>query len=341
MSHQATFVVPDFCKNSSVLMLVLLTELFSIVLTLIKYEEAFFAHLGSVSLYFQWCALLSCGLLCLLRSKLNASKGLWPLFGAFACCFFPFLIIELGAQWVFSEYQNEFRTTQFISRSISVLIIVMLILRFFSLMSLLELRNKAEMNQRILALQSRIRPHFLFNSLNTISELTHIDAKKAEDAINSLSLLFRASLENERRFHSLDNEISLCKRYIQLERWRLGAKLNVEWVELVKDTQKIETPKLILQPLIENAILHGVQTTGEISLGIDIRDTGSHVSFMISNIKGSGSNEVGGHGIAVDNIKERLFVLYDDQQVFRIKETSTNYSVIVRFPKKLITAKRV
>jgi len=322
-------------------MLVLLTEMFCIVVTLIKYEGAFFTHLGSISLYFQWCALLSCGLLCLLRQRLNSWKGVRPLIGAFFCCFLPFLIIELGAQWIFAEYQTEFKAAQFISRSIAVLIIVMLILRLFALISLLELRNKAEVNHRILALQSRIRPHFLFNSLNTISELTHISPRKAEDAINSLALLFRASLENERKFHSLDNEISLCKGYTQLEHWRLGNKLKIEWVDLVNDAQKVETPKLILQPLIENAIVHGVQASGEINLRIDIRGTDSHVSFMITNIRGEGGSKVSGHGIAIENIKERLFVLYDDQQVFRIKETLEEYSVLIRFPKNIMSAKRV
>jgi len=226
------------------------------------------------------------------------------------------MLVNPGLLW--------FDWARLIRHSLIAIIASLVTLRCFSLIGIHERRAKSEANNRVAALQNRIRPHFLFNSLNTIAELVHVDADHADKAIDSLALLFRASLENERRF--------------QLERWRLQDRLHIEWnVQVQKDT-KVKVPKLILQPLIENAIRHGVTEDGSISVTIDVRETSSDLSLMVKNLKGVQPAIREGHGIAVDNIRERLFVLYDDQQTFRVKESKRNYSVIMRFPKQVAEA---
>jgi len=147
-------------------------------------------------------------------------------------------------------------------------------------------------------------------------------------------MLFRASLENQRKRHSLLSELRLCKEYINLEKWRLQSRLSIDWNVSVGDESLWEVPKLILQPLIENAIVHGVQDDGSVSISIDIRETNKHLSLMINNAIGAKSSLHTRNGIALDNIRERLFVLYDDEQVFRIKKSNGDYSVIMRFPKQ-------
>src|SRR5690606_15741716 len=122
----------------------------------------------------------------------------------------------------------------------------------------LRLRQKAELEARIQALQSRIRPHFLFNSMNSIASLIGIDPQAAEAAVEDLSGLFRASLGQSSAEVSLDDEFELCRRYLRMEQLRLGERLRVRWdVDAVPTTLPI--PALSLQPLLENAIYHGIQ----------------------------------------------------------------------------------
>ena len=197
----------------------------------------------------------------------------------------------------------------------------------------MESRNRAESESRVKALQSRIQPHFLFNSLNTISELAATQPEQAEQAINSLAMLFRASLENNRKTHTLANELKLCERYIELERWRVADRLDIVWDVHIKDASHWSIPKLVIQPLVENAILHGVQADGAIDIWVDVRETSRHLSLKIENKLGVSGDPAGGHGIAIDNIRERLIVMYDDQQSFRVKRSADRYSVFMQIPK--------
>ncbi len=217
------------------------------------------------------------------------------------------------------------------------LLVSLLVLRFFALLSVLDRRSKAEAESRILALQSRIQPHFLFNSLNTISELTVVDPSKAEKAIGSLSMLFRAGLENQRNNHSLERELVLSKRYIELEKLRYGDRLTVDWTIEVNDAEQMKVPKLIVQPLLENAIVHGEQHDGTINILVDVRESRNHLSFRLENAKSISESSRTGHGIALDNIRERLLVLYDDQHTFQVKSSDDLFVVLMRIPKHKFT----
>ncbi len=319
-------------------MVVLISQLCAIAITLLLYQQYFLDRIGMISLYFQWTALLSTATLCFFRKKLNRLKNIYTAAGAAACCFIPFLITELISQYVSNGFGLiEADWGRVLSFSVVALIIILFVLRTFSIFSVLEQRNRAEMEMRLQALQSRIRPHFLFNSLNTIAELTVTEPSQAEQAINSLSLLFRASLESEKRFHNLQSELNLCERYVELEHWRLDSRLSLNWsVDIAKPTEHY-VPKLILQPLIENAIVHGVQADGQIKVDIDVRESKHDVSIVVENSVGDRQQLNDGHGIAVDNIRERLFVLYDDKQIFRVRETDDSYSVLMRFPKQSLS----
>jgi len=328
-------LVPDLCKNSTLLITIVVAELGALVTSLLLHQDGFFLGLGRTSLYYQWSTLLSVALLCAARRRLNQSSALVALAGVFACCIMPFLITELSTQYLLNNFSlgtPDWR--RLFSHLAIALIAIFVVIRQFSILAVLEHRNKAEMEQRIQALQSRIRPHFLFNSLNTISELVVVEPKQAEQAISALSMLFRASLESESRFHTLEGELNLCRRYVDLEHWRLQNRLSIDWHIDVADVGAWRVPKLILQPLIENALLHGGSDGGLISVSIDVRESKRDLSLMIENNKAHNSSHNSGNGIAVDNIRERLFVLYDDKQTFRVKESDDTYSVIMRFPKQ-------
>jgi two-component system sensor histidine kinase AlgZ len=348
MSTIENFTIPRLCRNSSLLVVVLVTQMFALIVALLLRQDEFLTRLGAISLYCQWIALMSTAALCLCSTRLNRASNAVAIIGTAGCCFLPALLTEFCSQFfVLGRGWNTFDNGRFWSYSAVAFVITILVIRLFSILALIELRNKAEMSLRIQALQSRIRPHFLFNSLNTIAELTSTNQIQAEQAIESLSVLFRASLENEKRFHSLKSELNLCNRYVDLERWRLAERLHIDWSVDIADPSMHQVPKLILQPLLENAILHGVQDDGQINVKVDVRETKHDLSLMIENTiahqstisKGVQSDLVRGpgregNGIAMDNIRERLFNLYDDKQKFRVRQTANKYGVLMRFPKQ-------
>ena len=217
----------------------------------------------------------------------------------------------------------------------------------FSLFDVFRARAQAETNSRIQALQARIEPHFLFNSLNTIAELTHQNPKHAEEAIQSLSSLIRSNLNDESFTHSLEDEIQFCKQYLQLEKWRLGERLKVVWDVQVEDaqTRKSMVPKVLIQPLIENAIIHGIapnEDGGKLMIKMSkkknmLKVTVKNTDKSIEGEKNATFNSRGteGLGIALKNIKERLFVLYDDNHKYNVKRSNGVFAVSLELPDKL------
>ena len=336
-TEQHQVFIPDLCRNSSVLLTIILVELWAMVVSLLLHQTDFFLHLGSISLYLQLIALSCCLPLCLLKSYL---RNLPPTLGftvPLLLCMGVFGVVEVAAQALRFGDVIHFDWPQFFVHASVALIVFALLMRWFYLLGVLEQRGKAESESRVQALQYRIRPHFLFNSLNTIAELVAIDPASAEQAIKSLSVLFRANLENTDRFYTLERELHLCKRYVELERWRLGETLQVDWQVDVASPSRWHVPKLILQPLIENAIVHGGRDmdSGKLTLQVGIKETDKVISILVENPIGQQTATGASNGIAINNIKERLFVLYDDQQSFRVRADSETYKVILQIPKQI------
>ena len=245
-----------------------------------------------------------------------------------------FVLVEVLCQFILygSEWQN-FSHSRFWAFFGVALILIILLLWLMVFAGRIERWSQAQVEAKVQALQSRIRPHFLFNSLNSIAELTMTKPQSAEAAITSLSLLFRASLEDIEKSHSLAAEIALCESYLELERWRLADKLTFLQSITVQEPDAWQVPKLILQPLIENAVVHGVQDDGTVKVKLDIKETANYISIMVRNQKGAMANESQGNGMAIENIRERLFVLYDDKQSFKVRQQGDDYQVIMRIPK--------
>lgn len=332
-SHQMK--LPNICKNSSLLMFILYGELFAIFLVLFKEGAWSATSIGFYSLYILWMILGTMLIIC----KLNTKFPSWH--SILVVCLASFIVfIALESTILFLSNRNIVIQTSwrdFFERLLLLIFLVFFSCRLVSLASVSEQRNKAEVNSRIQALQARIQPHFLFNCLNTISELINSQPKQAEQAVEDLAMLFRAGIESDNKFHTLESELNLCRRYVDLERWRLAERLSIKWQIEVMEQSLWLVPKLILQPLIENAIVHGVQHNGNIDMLVDVRESNRHISIMVQNSKSLNANMdqgIKGHGIAVQNIRERLFVLYDDKQTFRVSDGSESYNVIMRIPKQ-------
>ena len=331
-------VLPNLCRNSAVLVGLLLSQFGVIAVWLvIPSVNDDITSLGLAALYVLFAVMIGTSFLCIARQWIARQAFYFGVISALLLMVVSVVVVELAIQQLTADpIIGAFDYHRLATRSLAALIVSCVLLRFFSLIELFDQRSKAEAESRILALQSRIQPHFLFNSLNTISELAVTDSKNAEKATTALASLFRASLENDKSFHSLAQEIELCERYLELERYRIQDKLLVDWHSRVEEPNKWRLPKLMLQPLVENALVHGKQASGHVSLFIDIRETKNSVSIRIENKVGELEPNTKGHGVAIKNIQQRLETLYDDKFTFRSKFSENVYSVLLRIPKQAV-----
>ena len=192
----------------------------------------------------------------------------------------------------------------------------------------------SELNARIQAMQARIHPHFLFNSLNNVVSLIAIDPDKAESLLISLSRLFRASFQ-ELKLVSLHEEIELCKQYLMIEQVRLGARLNVEWKVEMSPIQlkQVTIPLLTLQPLLENSIFHGVEPmVDKATIAVLVEILQDQVSIVITNPYTHDTiNSRQGHGIALENVKQRLKAYYGNSVKFQVYKGESLYTTIMNY----------
>jgi two-component system sensor histidine kinase AlgZ len=206
------------------------------------------------------------------------------------------------------------------SRVIHYLLLAMIVsavlLHYLYVREQLVVRKRAELFARLDTLQARIRPHFLFNSMNTLLSLIETDSQRAGVVVEDLSALFRASLQAS-GVVSLYDEVVLCKRYLAIEGLRLGERLQVEW-QMPDDVvlQDLKIPSLTLQPLLENAIIHGVEPSAKTSLiSVLIEWSAGEVKIVVTNpyLQDKPSFEArpqSGNQMALNNTHERLQAQY-------------------------------
>ncbi len=164
---------------------------------------------------------------------------------------------------------------------------------------------------RVQALTARIRPHFLFNSLNAVLSLIRAEPRRAETALEELADLFRALMRDHRDLLPLADEIALCRQYLDLEKLRLGERLNVEW-DIAEMPGDLKVPPLMLQPLLENAVYHGIEPSDEAgTLRIRFARKGDELHIDLANPCSGGREPQGGNRMALANIRERLALYYD------------------------------
>lgn len=185
---------------------------------------------------------------------------------------------------------------------------------------------------RLQALQARIRPHFLFNSLNTVLGLMRSDPRKAERTLENLADLFRVFMKDTRELVPLDDEVLLCKEYLTIEKLRLTDRLNVRW-NLGAMPGDALLPSLLLQPLVENAVHHGIEPRtepGEVQ--IDISRNGERIRVEIANpLPESPALRPGNH-MALSNVRERLALTFDVEGQIDTIQTDGLFRVVVQFP---------
>lgn len=173
--------------------------------------------------------------------------------------------------------------------------------------------DPAHMRARLDELQARIRPHFLYNALNAASALVHEQPERAEQVLDDLACLFRASLGRSGHFSQVRDEVELARRYLDIEDVRFGPRMRVHW-QLEPECLDLRMPALTLQPLLENAVRHGVESSSRpCVIDVCIRRRGAHLDIMVRNDyqpRPDGA-PTRGTGVALANIAQRLRLLYD------------------------------
>jgi two-component system sensor histidine kinase AlgZ len=186
---------------------------------------------------------------------------------------------------------------------------------------------------RLQALQARIRPHFLFNSINAVLSLVRSDPKQAETALMDMADLFRVLMRDNRELVPIGDEIELCREYLALEKLRLTDRLQVEW-HLNSMPADAMVPPLLLQPLLENAVYHGIEpssTPGVIS--INIFSKGGDVHAILRNpYQATGGRHHSGNKMALANIRERLKLHFDTEGTLESTVLENAYEVHIRLP---------
>ncbi len=329
--------LPDFCRIRAVFAVVVTAELMAIVLTLASLDRAeeFASDLSMRSLVVQWIALPGAGLVCLLRPWLQRRSNGLAGFIAWLLLMGVTLVVLLLAHGLLPWTQEEDRLGLFLLKGVGIsAVLSALILRYLYVQHQWRAQVEAESQARFQALQSRIRPHFLFNSMNTIANLTRADPRLAEEVVQDLSDLFRASLGDSRRLSTLGDELDLCRGYLRIEAQRLGPRLQVEW-QLQGLPEQARLPALVLQPLIENAVYHGIEPSAE---GGRITISGvyrrNRVNLSIRNTRpavATPGHRQGNH-MALENIRQRLLGCFGDEATLRTGEVDGEFQVRLVFP---------
>jgi two-component system sensor histidine kinase AlgZ len=213
-----------------------------------------------------------------------------------------------------------------------------LLLLYFDLRS--RAFDPAQTGARLVALNARIRPHFLFNSLNAVLSLIRARPQQAEAALESLADLFRAAMRDPKELVSLGEEIELAKQYLELEQLRLGERLQVDW-QIAEAQLDLRIPPLMLQPLLENAVYHGIEPApegGTVRIAITGQDDALRIAIEnpVSNSPGDAASGPGlraeGNHMALANIRERLALYYDLEARLEIEHGATAYEVRIILP---------
>lgn len=185
---------------------------------------------------------------------------------------------------------------------------------------------------RLQALQARIRPHFLFNSLNAVLSLIRQDPRRAEMALEDLSDLFRVLMADNRELTPLAREVDLCRQYLAIEELRLGPRLQLDW-QIADMPGDALVPPLILQPLLENAVYHGIEPRSEAgTVTIRIWRDGDRVRALLRNPYRAEGDRHSGNRMALDNIRERLLLHFDAEAQLTSSVQDNAYAVEIVMP---------
>ncbi len=301
--------LPDFCSPPIVFAMLLAAALTVAVMALAPGAPFHWNNFTTAMAFAVWLAVVNAVALCKCRPLFMRMPGLW----AFAGVWLVIVVIVLAASIVVGWLDHALATgltgtSTFhfaLACTATSALIGAALLRYFHVVAQWQARTAAGTHAKFQALQARIQPHFLFNSMNTVAALVRVNPQAAETTIENLSELFRAALGAE-DMGTLGGELALVDRYLGIEGWRLAERLKVER-DLEGLPLSLPLPRLLLQPLAENAVRHGIQPRrdgGTIRLAGRVE--GDAVVLRITNPLPPPGASTSGSGQGLDNVRQRL-----------------------------------
>jgi two-component system sensor histidine kinase AlgZ len=325
-------LLPDFRNLGTVLRIVLLAN--GIALLGAVTQTASLAALQNSLLQgsaLMQPVLLSSLLLLYALNPLLAKATYWQgaLAATLATAAITLTIDMLGGDLFFSP--GDFGTYRFTRHALVGIAVSLILLAYFRLRA--QSLSPAKHEARLQALQARIRPHFLFNTINAVLSIVRTDPRRAETALEDMADLFRMAMTESHEMVELSKEVELARQYLSIEQLRLGERLKVHW-----NTQSMPPdaliPPLILQPLLENAVYHGIEPLpegGTIEVGL-YRD-GKELHLKVSNpAPGQTAPHSNGNKMALANIRERLALLFDVEAQYEVVSDADHYQVHILIP---------
>jgi two-component system sensor histidine kinase AlgZ len=320
--------LPNFCNLGVMLRSLLVTNLFVAAFAIVRAPS--WAALGremlDMAVFAEPVLIASLVVLCAARRMLQRMRYAIAL--GVACA------VALAIGWLAfiagKDVVADEPTVSFAQTGVLTLFVTACVLAYFDLRS--RALEPAVAEARIQALQARIRPHFLYNSINAVLSLIRSEPRRAERALEDLADLFRVLMQENRTLAPISGEIDLVRQYLALESLRLGERLRVAWRTQTMPSDAL-VPPLLLQPLVENAVYHGIEPCpdgGEIV--IDVGLTAGVLQMTLTNPFPRESRQGAGNRMAIANIRERLQLHFDAEATMRSEMSDGVYKVTIRMP---------
>jgi len=333
---QRSVYPPSFCQWRLLLAVIAVTQISVFLLAIGHLPGLGLGWIGIVSMYAQALALITTMGICACGEWLNriSSRGAWVgswLVAIVVATAFSYGVGIVGTVLGVGPGQAQFRL--FVLQSVlAVALVTVALLRYLFIHAQWNSQLVAQSEARVQALQARIGPHFLFNSLNTIASLIPDDPEAAERSTEDLADLFRGSMHRADRMISLSDELALAEKYLQMEKRRLGDRIRINW-EVSDLPDRASILPLTLQPLLENAVAHGIQSLPE---GGEIRVFGrcenEMVVISITNPLGQEPANTRGHGMALGNIRERLSLAFGSTASLITHKSDDQFFAVLSMP---------
>ncbi len=335
-----SFLLPNLCEYQALLLLFIASQLLVIMFTVFQFGfDIDWVFFGMLTLYVQWQAMFSAVVLCKMRVYLSGLPKHLAVAMAFSLLLAIGFCLAVAVQWYSAPLNYGRFSWGIIFRNVLLSAIVIgVALRYLYVHQKMINREKSALVANLSALQARIKPHFLFNTMNSIASLITIAPDKAEKMVEDLAELLRASLRDDVVETSIADEWWLCERYLEIEQLRLGKRLTWSCDFSGLDTT-LQIPHLGLQPIVENAIYHGVQPNpqgGYLHVSGESTVDGQ-VTIRVENSQAKEyqmQRENRGNKMAINNIRHRIQQLYGDSADLQLEDLDEKFLVTLRYQHK-------
>lgn len=346
----AAALLPDFCRLRRIGALILIVEIMALVFALIAPGSAqlLLARFVLISAYLQTISLLSAAGLCVLRRRMAHREGAPILLLAWALIVGVAVAVSALGYSVSREIldpsvlADETRSYFVLRNAIVAGLLGFLVLRYFSLRGQWEEHIRTESEVRYQSLSARIRPHFLFNCLNSIAALIAIKPAAAETMVEDLADLFRASLAKGDPLVTMAEEIDLVRKFARIEQTRLGARLGIDW-DVAEDVMPMSIPRLTIQPLLENAVHHGAaRSVGAVTIVLRAVLEGDMMVVEVTNPlpPDDADRHEKGSGTAIGNIAQRVRLLYGAEASLELHRGEDHFCARLQLPARPLDAEQ-